>query len=87
MSTGAVPVYVGDVVVVPEGEYLYGQGPLRLRITEPPVTTGPHDPEWIQLTGLEIWYDRGELRDGRPRTALVRLAALRAYPPRRARAA
>ncbi|MCI4064782.1 hypothetical protein MRQ36_20315 [Micromonospora sp. R77] len=61
-----------------EADYCYGRGPLRLRITEPPVGLDHPALEWITLTGREIRYVGGEPVDGRLRTALVRVAALRA---------
>lgn len=76
-------VIVGDIVVVPEADYHYGLGPLRLRVTEEPRNADRPGAEWIELTGREVWYDQGEMRDGRPRTALVRVSALLANPPYR----
>ena len=74
-----VPVTDGEIVTVGEADYCYGVGPLRLRITEPPVDLDRPGPEWVELTGREIRYDRGEPVDGRLRTALVRVTALRAH--------
>lgn len=80
-------VTVGDVIVIPEGDYLFGQGSLRLRVTEE-ATVGAHlGSEWLTVTGREIWYDQGEPREGRQRTAQVRLTALAEHPPRRFHAA
>lgn len=76
-------VAVGEVVTVAEADYCYGAGPLRLRVTAAPADVDHPGLEWIVLSGREIWYDRGEPRDGRPRTALVRVAALRAARTRR----
>ncbi|MBO4207759.1 hypothetical protein [Micromonospora echinofusca] len=80
-------VTVGDVIVIPEGDYLFGQGALRLLVTEPPTTTGHLGSEWLTVTGREIWYDRGEPREGRDRTAIVRVTSLVTHPPRRFHAA
>ncbi|MEH1016055.1 hypothetical protein V6U90_23460 [Micromonospora sp. CPCC 206060] len=82
MTSAAPLVTIGEVVTVAEADYCYGRGTLRLRITEEPV--GHPALEWIELTGLEQWSYGGRWHDGRPRTALVRIAALRGDPPRRA---
>ncbi|MEU5939261.1 hypothetical protein ABZ807_08710 [Micromonospora sp. NPDC047548] len=70
-------VSVGQVVPIGEADYCYGTGPLRLRITEAPAGVDHPGLEWIELTGVEIRPDGSEARGSQPRTALVRVAALR----------
>ncbi|MEH0981186.1 hypothetical protein [Micromonospora sp. CPCC 205556] len=69
---------VGDLVTISEADYCYGTGPLRLRITAEAAGTSHPGLEWVELTGVEIRPDGSEARGGQLRTALVRVAALRA---------
>ncbi|TDC41434.1 hypothetical protein [Micromonospora sp. KC213] len=73
-------VAVGDLVEIGEADYCYGTGTLRLRITERPAGLDRPGLEWVELTGVELWPDGRAARGGEPRTALVRVAALRARP-------
>ena len=77
------PVAVGDVIRIGEQHYCYGLGELRMRVTEVAPGSDRPDLEWIQLTGVEIRPDGTEA--SRPRTVLVRVAALRAYQEKRRR--
>ncbi|MFC0006127.1 hypothetical protein [Micromonospora siamensis] len=69
--------HLGEVVTVPEADYCYGAGPLRLRLTEEPVGLDHPRIEWVELTGVELRPDGAEAGGGRTRRALVRVAALR----------
>lgn len=75
-------VEVGDVVRVGEPDYIYGYGPLILRVTEVGTIQRDRDEEWVHLKGVQLRADGSPLRPD-PRYALVRLAALssRARPP------
>ncbi|TDB71108.1 hypothetical protein [Micromonospora sp. KC723] len=68
---------VGDEVTIAEPDYCYGVGPLRLRITEPVAGLDHPALEWVEVTGVELRPDGTEARGGQPRTALVRVSALR----------
>lgn len=72
-------VRVGDIIVVPESDYLYGVGPLTLRITaievEPKLVERL---EWVRLRGIPIYWN---LEEGSEREALVRVTALRTQRP------
>ncbi|MGK5445264.1 hypothetical protein ACSNN7_26050 [Micromonospora sp. URMC 105] len=70
-------VSIGELATIPEADYCYGTGPLRLRVTQAPAGLTHPGLEWVELTGVEIRPDSTEARGGRPRTALVRVAALR----------
>ena len=84
MSAQKLPeplVQVGDLVEIPEADYCYGVGVLKMRITAMTVT--PQEAsrlEWVRLIGIPI-YDYGQ--EGPEREALVRVAALRQHPPKR----
>jgi len=74
-------VQVGDLVEIPEADYCYGLGVLKMRITAMTVT--PQEVsrlEWVRLIGVPI-YSNGQ--EGSEREALVRVAALRRHPPKR----
>lgn len=79
MSTPPL-VAVGDVIRIPEADYCNGRGELHMRVTHVPRGADLPRLEWIGLLGVELRYDG---RDGAHRYALVRVAALRAHPPRR----
>jgi hypothetical protein len=75
-------VRVGDVIDVPEADYCYGRGRLRMRVTAVEQNAVPVEQlEWVRLCGVPI-YERGN--EGDEREALVRVAALRQHPPERA---
>lgn len=69
----------GDVISVPEADYMYGLGTLTMRVTSVPdeVTRQPVH-EWVRLTGVVIRWDG---TDGEHREAVVRVAALRRNRP------
>jgi hypothetical protein len=74
-------VQVGDLIEIPEADYCYGLGVLKMRITAMTVT--PQEVprlEWVRLIGVPI-YNYGQ--EGPEREALVRVAALRRHPPKR----
>ncbi len=74
-------VKIGDLVEIPEADYCYGVGVLKMRITAMTVT--PQEVsrlEWVRLIGVPI-YNYGQ--EGPEREALVRVAALRQRPPKR----
>lgn len=71
-------VSVGDVVTVAEADYCYGTGPLRLRVSKVPAGLDHPGLEWVELTGVELRPDGRPAVGGQTRTALVRVAALRA---------
>jgi hypothetical protein len=68
-------VEVGHVIRIPPAHYLYGSGPLLLRITGIGVDPARYPAlEWIGIAGVEIGSDGSE---GDPREVLVRVSALR----------
>lgn len=74
-------VQVGDVIEIPEADYCYGLGILRMRITAMTVT--PQEVprlEWIRLIGVPLYSNEQE---GPEREALIRVEALRQHPPKR----
>ena len=74
-------VQVGDLVEIPEADYCYGLGVLKMRVTAMTVT--PQEVarlEWVRLIGVPIY---GHGQEGAEREALVRVAALRRHPPKR----
>jgi hypothetical protein len=72
-------VQAGDVVRVPEAHYLYGSDVLTMRVTGVGADLEKYPSlEWVGLKGVEIRWDGS---DGDEREALVRVAALREWPP------
>ncbi len=67
------PIKPGDVVKIPEADYLYGLGDLVLRVTEPPDVQRLPDGDWLRLTGIQLAWNGTELHE---RQVLVRLQAL-----------
>ena len=67
------PVRPGDVLKIPEADYLYGIGDLVLRVTE--VYSMQHllDGDWLALKGVQIAWNGAELKE---REVLVRLSGL-----------
>jgi hypothetical protein len=69
-----VAVAVGDIVCVDEGSYMYGTGPLVLRVTgvgEPQYLDGER---WLHLRGHQRFHTGVEAPE---RYALVRARAVR----------
>lgn len=64
----------GDVIRIPERFYRYGSGELRMRVTYVPKSSRIPGLSWIELVGTTLSPDG---RPGRPRQALVQVAALR----------
>lgn len=73
------PVAVGDVIHVGEPDYLYGRGPVNLRITQVDAVERHADGLLLQLYGVELGAD-GREKNARPRGALVRVRALLGRP-------
>jgi hypothetical protein len=70
------PVQAGDVLMLNDPDYLYGQGPLILSITKVGRTERLRDGDWLDLEGVELREDGGQIGQ-QPRQALVRITALR----------
>jgi hypothetical protein len=75
-----LPVGVGDVVEIPEGDYCYGSGALLIRVTEivPPHPQFP-GATWTFVKGIEL---RRTGEEARERHVLARLTALRRHVDR-----
>ncbi|WP_067509445.1 hypothetical protein [Actinoplanes sp. TFC3] len=74
-------VQVGDLIEIPEADYCYGLGVLKMRVTAMTIT--PQEVsrlEWVRLIGVPI-YMHGQ--EGPEREALISVAALRQHPPKR----
>ena len=67
-------VKVGDVVTFKESDYYFGSGDVTLRITQLPEERLPSGSEWLQISGIPIYWNGQE---GEERTALVRATALK----------
>ncbi|HEX8346069.1 MAG TPA: hypothetical protein VF657_15220 [Actinoplanes sp.] len=65
----------GVVLDLAEPDYLYGTGPLRLRLATPLDTQRLAQLEWVRLIGDEIRWN-GEITPGRD--VNVRVSAIRA---------
>ena len=65
-------VAVGELLRLRESQYRYGAGDVTIRVTV--VTAVASDPEWMDVTGIEIGWD-GDRRG--TRTVRVSVAALR----------
>jgi hypothetical protein len=72
------PIRPGDVLRIPETDYLYGVGELLLRVTAEPGTERLPDGEWLKVTGMQLARDG---RDLRMRNVLVRLSAVTKRQP------
>jgi hypothetical protein len=73
------PFGVGAVLYVAEADYLYGAGPLALRVTEAEVNPKHHRAmEWVNVRGTPIYWN-GTTGDERYATIRVKVikAALR----------
>ncbi|HKX24251.1 MAG TPA: hypothetical protein VJM46_03355 [Candidatus Saccharimonadales bacterium] len=64
-------VEVGDLIHLKEPDYCYGTGNLTLRVTADPVQSP--DPEWVDVTGVEILWNGNH---GNERQVRVRASAL-----------
>lgn len=73
-SQPAVPVTIGDVVCVKEGDYMYGTGPLVLRVTAVGVPQYLDGERWLHLRGHQRFHTGVETPE---RYALVRADAVR----------
>jgi len=74
-------VQVGDLIEIPEADYCYGVGVLKMRVTA--MTVAPHEVfrlEWVRLMGVPVYSHDQE---GPEREPLVRVSALRQHPPKR----
>lgn len=67
-------VRVGDVARVDDGDYMYGTGPLVLRVSAVGGVQSFQDEPWLELRGYE---QRKHGPEGRERFALVRVAGVR----------
>jgi hypothetical protein len=81
MSGPEMPVGIGNVLRVGESDYMYGTGPLILRVTQIGGLTQLSDGPWVNLDGTELRAD-GTVFRPEPRHVLVRLQALRRRSPR-----
>jgi hypothetical protein len=76
MSQPPLPLNVGDVLHINEPDYLYGTGPLLLRVTKVGAVQQLGGNAWIELDGLVLAADGTPLSQ-QLRHAVVRLSALR----------
>lgn len=75
---GTPPLRPGDVISVAEPDYMYGVGPLTLRLTGVDDGANPQPvTDWVRVTGVVIRWDGSE---GKEREAVIRRAALRPRP-------
>jgi hypothetical protein len=65
---------------VEEPDYMYGVGPLFLRVTVVKRVEQLTDGPWINLMGIPLRADGSQLR-AEPRFATVRLAGIRPFRP------
>jgi hypothetical protein len=65
------PVKINDLIHLREADYCYGLGDLTLRVTALPERLP--DPEWVDITGIEILWNGNH---GNERTVRVRASAL-----------
>ena len=90
MSTG-LKLCVGEILEVAEADYMYGEGPLAIRLTEVSVDPGKFPAmEWVEVRGV-VLYPQAEAEQ--PRYATIRVSAIKRalrppgwrppdYPPR-----
>jgi hypothetical protein len=73
-------VEVGDLIHLKEPDYCYGAGDLTLRVTTEPQRLP--DPEWVDLTGVQILWngDHGDERRVRVRASALRHPRTRSTP-------
>jgi hypothetical protein len=75
------PFGVGAVLDVPEAHYLYGIGPLALRVTEADIDPYQHPAmEWVNVLGVPI-YPNGAV--GPERYVTIRVIAIKSALRRR----
>jgi hypothetical protein len=66
------PVQPGNVLKIPEADYLYGVGELRLRVVAVGGVEHLPDGQWLPVRGMELTRDGTELKE---RQVLLRLSA------------
>jgi hypothetical protein len=71
-AANAMKIQPGQVLKIPEADYLYGVGVLTLRVTD---VRGEVDPRlrWLRIRGVEILWNGQE---GAEREVMVRVSAL-----------
>jgi hypothetical protein len=74
------PPKPGDVIRVEEPDYMYGVGPLILRVTAVGNVAQLTDGPWIDLLGIPLRTDGSQLR-AEPRFATIRVAGIRPFRP------
>src|SRR4051794_9935258 len=67
------PVKPGDVLRIPEADYLYGVGVLVLRVSGVGAVERLPDGEWLAVKGMEVAWNGADLKE---REVLVRMSAL-----------
>ncbi len=67
------PIQPGQVLKIPEAQYLYGLGDLVLRVTEVGAVQRLPDGDWLKLKGVQVAWNGAELKE---RQVLVRLSGL-----------
>jgi hypothetical protein len=72
------PLKPGDVIHVEETDYMYGVGPLILRVTAVGRAEQLTDGPWVNLMGIPLRADGSQLR-AEARFATVRLAGIRPF--------
>jgi len=70
------PIKPGDVLRVGEPDYLYGTGPLILRVTRVGRVQQLQGGLWLDLEGLTLRADGSQI-GSEPQHAVVRLSAIR----------
>jgi len=77
MNDLELDVLLGKVVIVDENDYMYGMGPLRLRLER--ITLLRSEPGWALVAGLMVDF-RGDHHQSRE--VMVRIGALSACAAR-----
>jgi hypothetical protein len=72
------PLKPGDVIHVEEPDYMYGVGPLFLRVIVVGRIEHLTDGPWVNLMGIALRADGSQLR-AEPRVATVRVAGIRPF--------
>jgi hypothetical protein len=71
-----LPIKPGDTLTVEEPDYMYGLGPLHLRVSKVGRVVRLPDGDWLDLEGYTLRAD-GSLCSPKPRHTSVRLTAIR----------